>query len=52
MNQEKPLLRVENMTKHFPILRAVIIQKEVGAVQAVEDVSFDIYKIRERPWVW
>lgn len=44
MNQDKPLLRVENLTKHFPILRGVIIQKQVGAVQAVDDVSFEIYK--------
>lgn len=45
MNQEnKPLLRVENLTKHFPIMRGLILQKQVGAVQAVDNVSFDIYK--------
>jgi len=44
MNQDKPLLRVENLTKHFPILRGLIVQKQVGAVQAVDNVSFDIHK--------
>ena len=44
MNQEKPLLRVENLTKHFPIMRGLIFQKQVGAVQAVENVSFEIHK--------
>ena len=44
MNQAKPLLRVENLTKHFPITKGLILQKQVGAVQAVEDVSFFINK--------
>ena len=37
-----PLIRVENLTKHFPITRGIIVQKEVGAVQAVDDISFEI----------
>lgn len=44
MNQEKPLLKVENLTKHFPIMRGLIVQKQVGAVHAVDDVSFEVYK--------
>ena len=44
MNQAKPLLRAEHLTKHFPIMRGLILQKQVGAVQAVDDVSFDVYK--------
>jgi len=35
------LLRVENLVKHFPIHRGVL-QKQVGAVRAVDDISFDI----------
>ena len=38
------LLRVENLVKHFPIKRGIIFMKQVGAVHAVDDVSFDIYK--------
>ena len=41
---EKPLIRVQNLTKHFPINRGIIVQKQVGAVQAVDDISFDIFK--------
>jgi len=35
------LLRVENLVKHFPINRG-LLQKQVGAVRAVDDISFDI----------
>ena len=36
------LLRVKNLVKHFPITQGIIIQKQVGAVHAVDDVSFDV----------
>jgi len=36
------LVRVENLKKHFPIRRGIIFQRQIGAVQAVDDVSFDI----------
>jgi len=42
MNKEKVLVKVENLTKHFPITRGIIFQKQVGAVQAVDNVSFEI----------
>jgi oligopeptide transport system ATP-binding protein len=35
-----PLVQVEHLTKHFPITRGILIQRQVGAVQAVDDVSF------------
>jgi oligopeptide/dipeptide ABC transporter ATP-binding protein len=35
------LVEVENLTKHFPILRG-LTRKQVGAVQAVDGVSFSI----------
>ncbi len=44
MTEKQPLIRVENLKKHFPITRGILIQKQVGAVQAVDDISFDIYK--------
>jgi oligopeptide transport system ATP-binding protein len=44
MSQEKEVLvEVKNLKKHFPIRRG-IIRREVGAVQAVDGVTFDIYK--------
>ncbi len=39
---EKILVRVEHMKKHFPVMRGMIWQKQVGAVKAVDNVSFDI----------
>lgn len=42
MNKEKTLIKVEKLTKHFPITRGIIFQKQIGAVQAVDNISFDI----------
>ena len=39
MTENNVLLRVNNLVKHFPIMRG-FIQKQVGAVRAVDDVSF------------
>jgi oligopeptide transport system ATP-binding protein len=44
MTPPETLLRVEHLVKHFPITKGVIFQKIAGAVHAVNDVSFDIYK--------
>ena len=38
---DAPLLRVENLTKHFPIT-AGLFHRTVGAVKAVDDVTFEI----------
>jgi oligopeptide transport system ATP-binding protein len=44
MNNGKVILKVENLVKHFPIMKGTIIQKQVGAVHAVDNVSFQIYE--------
>jgi oligopeptide/dipeptide ABC transporter ATP-binding protein len=36
------LLVVENLKKHFPVTRGIIFQKQVGAVKAVDGVSFSV----------
>ena len=38
------LVSVRNLKKYFPIVRGTIIQRHVGDVKAVDDVSFDILK--------
>jgi oligopeptide/dipeptide ABC transporter ATP-binding protein len=38
----EPLLRCKNLTRHFPI-RKGFFNRTVGAVQAVSNVSFDLY---------
>ena len=36
------LLEVENITKHFPVMRGVVFKKEVAAVQALDGVSLTL----------
>jgi peptide/nickel transport system ATP-binding protein/oligopeptide transport system ATP-binding protein len=38
------LVEVRDLVKHFPITRGIILQKQVAAVHAVDDVSFDVRK--------
>jgi oligopeptide transport system ATP-binding protein len=38
----QPLVQVRGLKKHFPITRGIVIQRVVGAVQAVDGVTFDI----------
>jgi len=38
------LLKVDHLVKHFPISRGIIFMRQVGAVHAVDDISFDIYQ--------
>ncbi|NLM55668.1 MAG: dipeptide ABC transporter ATP-binding protein, partial [Firmicutes bacterium] len=36
------LLEVKNLVKHFPITKGIIFSRQVGAVQAVDGVSFSV----------
>lgn len=38
----KPLIRVENLKKYFPITRGILFQREVGSVKAVDGLNFEI----------
>ncbi len=42
LGEDEPILRVRNLVKEFPI-RAGVFRRQVGAVQAVTDVSLDLY---------
>jgi oligopeptide transport system ATP-binding protein len=39
----EPILSVRNLVKEFPLTQGVLFKKQIGAVQAVSDVSFDLY---------
>jgi peptide/nickel transport system ATP-binding protein len=39
-----PLIEVRNLVKHFAIRSGVLFQKQIGAVKAVDDVSFDLQR--------
>jgi len=41
---EAPLLEVKNLVMHFPLTQGIIFQRKVGAVQAVDGVSFSVSK--------
>jgi len=38
----RPLVEVENLVKLFPIVKGVVRQKQIGAVRAVDDISFSV----------
>jgi peptide/nickel transport system ATP-binding protein len=38
------LVEVRDLVKHFPITRGIILQKQIGAVHAVDSVSFDVMR--------
>jgi oligopeptide/dipeptide ABC transporter ATP-binding protein len=42
MSTPEPLVQVRGLVKHFPITRGIVFQKKVGAVQAVDGVSFEV----------
>ena len=37
-----PLIEVKDLVKHFPIKKGLIFQRQIGAVKAVDGVSFDV----------
>lgn len=39
----EPLVKVRRLKKYFPITKGILIQRVVGSVKAVDDVSFDIF---------
>lgn len=42
MTDNNVLVTVKNLKKHFPIQRGIVVQRTVGAVKAVDGISFSI----------
>ncbi len=40
--RDDALLQVRDLKKHFPITQGIVFQRQVGAVQAVDGISFDV----------
>ncbi len=40
---KKPLLEVKDLKQHFPITSGSLLQKQVGAIRAVDGISFEVY---------
>ncbi len=41
---DETLLEVNNLVMHFPLTKGIVFQRKVGAVQAVDDISFYVRK--------
>ena len=44
MTEKEILLKVDNLVKYFPIYKGGLFRKQVGAVRAVDGISFDIHR--------
>lgn len=42
--EKEVLLAVDDLQMHFPITRGIIFQRQVGAIKAVDGISFDLYR--------
>ncbi|MDI2128922.1 ABC transporter ATP-binding protein [Yinghuangia seranimata] len=40
----EPILQVNGLVKHFPLTQGILFQKQIGAVKAVDGVSFELHK--------
>ncbi|MER6949052.1 dipeptide ABC transporter ATP-binding protein [Nonomuraea sp. NPDC000554] len=43
MTDTEPLLSVQHLEKHFPVTKG-LLKRQVGAVKAVDGISFDVFK--------
>jgi len=43
-SQKEVILQVSNLKKYFPITSGIVIQRHVGDVKAVDDVTFHVYR--------
>src|ERR1043165_6629230 len=44
MAEANALVQVNDLVKHFPITQGILVQRQIGAVRAVDGVSFEIHK--------
>ncbi|MEU0035980.1 MULTISPECIES: dipeptide ABC transporter ATP-binding protein [unclassified Streptomyces] len=44
VDRGEPILQVRNLVKHFPLTQGIVIKRQIGAVKAVDGVSFDLYQ--------
>src|SRR4029450_3907258 len=43
-NGRTKLIEVRDLEKHFPLRQGIILQKQVGAVRAVDGITFDVFE--------
>jgi oligopeptide transport system ATP-binding protein len=42
MSEQSAIVLVDNLVKHFPVTRGIVFQRRIGAVRAVDGISFSI----------
>ncbi|MQA93673.1 MAG: dipeptide ABC transporter ATP-binding protein [Streptosporangiales bacterium] len=40
----EPILQVQDLVKHFPLTLGVLYKRQIGSIQAVDGVSFDLHQ--------
>ncbi|MGE7439988.1 ATP-binding cassette domain-containing protein, partial [Kitasatospora sp. NPDC001175] len=40
----EPILEVRELVKHFPLTQGILFKKQIGAVKAVDGISFELRK--------
>ena len=44
LDEDDYILEVSNLKKHFPISSGIVFQRQVGAVRAVDGISFNVIR--------
>ncbi|MFD9949867.1 ABC transporter ATP-binding protein [Nonomuraea sp. NPDC059023] len=40
----EPILEVRDLVKHFPLTQGIVVKRQIGAIKAVDGVSFDLHR--------
>ncbi len=40
----EPIVQVNNLKMYFPVTQGIVIQRTIGLIKAVDDISFDIFR--------
>ena len=43
MKQNRPIVEINGLKKHFPVMQGIVFERQVGAVRAVDGITFDIF---------
>ncbi|MDJ0385430.1 dipeptide ABC transporter ATP-binding protein [Streptomyces sp. G-G2] len=44
VDRGEPILQVRDLVKHFPLTQGILFKKQIGAVRAVDGISFDLHQ--------
>jgi oligopeptide transport system ATP-binding protein len=44
MNQNQSIVHIDGLKKHFPVMHGIVFERQVGAVRAVDGLTFEIHR--------